>query len=231
MSDAPLIASDAPVIAIDGPSASGKGTIANRVAKKLGFHYLESGALYRLIALLSLREDTLSEERLARVADEMDVFFDDGEVLLGEEPVTEKVRSEVVGNRASEVAKLPGLRQALLKRQRAFRRAPGLVADGRDMGTVVFPDAALKVFLTATPEVRAERRYKQLIEKGIDANLRALSRDLRERDQRDAQRAVAPLAPAPDSQVLDSTALSIDEVVERIVGWWREKDRKAEKPA
>ena len=211
----------APVIAIDGPSASGKGTIASRVARKVGFHYLESGALYRLIALLSLREDTLDETRLARLAGEMDLAFDDGEVLLGDESVTEKVRSELVGNRASEVARLPGLRQALLARQRAFRRPPGLVADGRDMGTVVFPDAELKVFLTATPEVRAERRYKQLIEKGIDANLRALSRDLRERDQRDAQRAVAPLAPAPDSQVLDSTALSIDEVVESIVGWWR----------
>jgi cytidylate kinase len=213
----------APVIAIDGPSASGKGTIASRVARKVGFHYLESGALYRLIALLSLREDTLDEARLARLASEMDVVFDDGEVMLGDESVTEKVRSELVGNRASEVARLPQLRQALLERQRAFRRPPGLVADGRDMGTVVFPDAELKVFLTASPEIRAERRYKQLIEKGIDANLRALSRDLRERDQRDAHRAVAPLAPAPDSQVLDSTALSIDEVVERIVGWWRER--------
>jgi CMP/dCMP kinase len=216
--------SDAPVIAIDGPSASGKGTIASRVAKTLGFHYLESGALYRLIALLSLREDTLDQQRLAVFADEMDVFFDEGDITLGEEPVTEKVRSEVVGNRASEVARLPQLRQALLRRQRAFRRPPGLVADGRDMGTVVFPDAALKVFLTASPETRAARRYKQLIEKGIDANLRALSRDLRERDERDAKRAVAPLAPAPDSQVLDSTALSIDEVVERIVRWWREKE-------
>jgi cytidylate kinase len=213
----------APVIAIDGPSASGKGTIASRVAREVGFHYLESGALYRLIALLSLREDTLDETQLARLAGEMDLAFDDGEVVLDDESVTEKVRSELVGNRASEVARLPGLRRALLERQRAFRRPPGLVADGRDMGTVVFPDAELKVFLTATPEVRAERRYKQLIEKGIDANLRALSRDLRERDQRDAQRAVAPLAPAPDSQVLDSTALSIDEVVERIVAWWRGK--------
>jgi CMP/dCMP kinase len=222
----------APVIAIDGPSASGKGTIASRVARKVGFHYLESGALYRLIALLSLREDTLDEARLAQLAGEMDVVFDDGEVVLGDEPVTEKVRSEVVGNRASEVARMPGLRQALLARQRAFRRPPGLVADGRDMGTVVFPDAELKVFLTASPEVRAERRYKQLIEKGIDANLRALSRDLRERDKRDAQRAVAPLAPASDSQVLDSTALSIDEVVERIAAWWRDRDEgKAGKPA
>lgn len=213
----------APVIAIDGPSASGKGTIASRVAKRLGFHYLESGALYRLIALISLREGTVDEKQLARLAEEMDVVFNDGEIVLVDEAVTEKIRSEPVGIRASEVAKLPALRQALLTRQRAFRRPPGLVADGRDMGTVVFPDADLKVFLTATPEIRAERRYKQLIEKGIDANLRALSRDLRDRDERDAKRAVAPLVPAPDSQVLDSSALSIDEVVDRIVGWSREK--------
>jgi len=213
----------APVIAIDGPSASGKGTIASRVAKQLGFHYLESGALYRLIALLSLREGTVEEKALARLAEEMDVVFDDGEIVLADEAVTEKIRSEPVGNRASEVAKVPVLRRALLKRQRAFRRPPGLVADGRDMATVVFPDADLKVFLTATPEIRAERRYKQLIEKGIDANLRALSQDLRDRDERDAKRAVAPLVPAPDSQVLDSSALSIDEVVHRIVGWCRER--------
>ena len=221
----------APVIAIDGPSASGKGTIASRVAKQLGFHYLESGALYRIVALLSLREDTLAEKRLVALAEEMDVVFEEGDILLGEEPITDKVRSELVGKRASEVAKVPALRQALLARQRAFRQPPGLVADGRDMGTVVFPQAELKVFLTASPEIRAERRYKQLIEKGIDANLRALSRDLRERDERDAKRAVAPLVPAPDSQVLDSSALSIDEVVERIVGWWQEKVRRAEKPA
>ena len=213
----------APVIAIDGPSASGKGTIASRVGKRLGFHYLESGALYRLIALISLREGTVDEKQLARLAEEMDVVFNDGEIVLVDEGVTEKIRSEPVGIRASEVARLPALRQALLTRQRAFRRPPGLVADGRDMGTVVFPDADLKVFLTATPEIRAERRYKQLIEKGIDANLRALSRDLRDRDERDAKRAVAPLVPAPDSQVLDSSALSIDEVVDRIVGWSREK--------
>lgn len=219
----PLMATQAPVIAIDGPSASGKGTIASRVAKRLGFHYLESGALYRLIALISLREGTVDEKQLARLAEEMDVVFNDGEIVLVDEAVTEKIRSEPVGIRASEVAKLPALRQALLARQRAFRRPPGLVADGRDMGTVVFPDADLKVFLTATPEIRAERRYKQLIEKGIDANLRALSRDLRDRDERDAKRAVAPLVPAPDSQVLDSSALSIDEVVDRIVGWSREK--------
>src|SRR5256885_13738362 len=188
----------------------------------MGFRYLEGGALYGLVALLPLREDRLDEQRLARFADEMDVFFDEGEITLGDEPVTEKVRSEVVGNRASEVARLPQLRQALLRRQRAFRRPPGLVADGRDMGTVVFPDAALKIFLTASAETRAERRHKQLIEKGISANLRALSRDLVERDARDANRPVAPLVPAPDSQVLDSSALSIDEVVERIVAWCRE---------
>jgi len=213
----------APVIAIDGPSASGKGTIASRVAQRLGFHYLESGALYRIVALLSLREDTLDEKRLVELGEAMDVAFEEGDILLGDEPITDKVRSELVGNRASEVARVPRLRQALLRRQRAFRRPPGLVADGRDMGTVVFPDAELKVFLTAGSEIRAERRYKQLIEKGIDANLRALSRDLRERDERDAKRAVAPLVPAPDSQVLDSSALSIDEVVERIVGWWQER--------
>ena len=212
----------APVIAIDGPSASGKGTIASRVAKQLGFHYLESGALYRLLALIALREGVTDEARLAELAEHMDVVFDDGDTWLGDEAVTEKVRSEPVGNRASEVARLPAVRQALLRRQRAFRRPPGLVADGRDMATVVFPDAELKVFLTAGAEIRAQRRYKQLIEKGIDANLRALSRDLRERDERDAKRAVAPLVPAPDSQVLDSSALSIDEVVERIVGWWRD---------
>ncbi len=212
-----------PVVAIDGPSASGKGTIASRVAKRLGFHYLESGALYRLIALLSLREGTVDATRLAELAEQMDVVFDDGEIVLGDEAVTEKIRSEPVGNQASEVAKVPALRQALLKRQRAFRKPPGLVADGRDMATVVFPDAELKVFLTASPQIRAERRYKQLIEKGIDANLRALSRDLRDRDERDAKRAVAPLVPAPDSQVLDSSALSIDEVVDRIVAWSREK--------
>ena len=213
----------APVIAIDGPSASGKGTIASRVAKRLGFHYLESGALYRLIALVSLREGTLDEAKLAALAEQMDVAFNVGEILLEEEEVSEKIRSEPVGNRASEVARLPAVRQALLRRQRAFRRPPGLVADGRDMATVVFPDAELKIFLTAEAEVRAERRYKQLIEKGIDANLRALSRDLRSRDERDAKRAVAPLVPAPDSQVLDSSALSIDEVVERILGWCRER--------
>jgi cytidylate kinase len=214
---------DAPVIAIDGPSASGKGTIASRVARQLGFHYLESGALYRVLALVSLREDTLDEARLGELAARMDVAFHDGEVLLDDEDVSDKIRAEPCGVRASEVARLRAVRQALLQRQRAFRRPPGLVADGRDMGTVVFPDAPLKIFLTASPGVRAERRYKQLKEKGIDANLRALSRDLQERDERDTRRAVAPLVPAPDSQVLDSSTLSIEQVVERILQLYRER--------
>ena len=215
--------SDAPVIAIDGPSASGKGTIASIVARRLGFHYLESGALYRVLALVSLRERCLEEGRLAELAGEMDVVFRDGEILLGDEDVSDKVRSEPCGVRASEVARLAAVRRALLRRQQAFRRPPGLVADGRDMGTVVFPDATLKIFLTASPEVRAERRYKQLKEKGINANLRALSRDLQERDERDTRRAVAPLAPAPDSQVLDSSALSIEQVADLILRRYRDR--------
>jgi len=213
----------APVIAIDGPSASGKGAVASRVAEALGLHYLESGALYRLVALRALQTGTDREEPLAAIAASMPVVFQAGKIILDKQDVTEDVRSEACGNKASEVARLPGVRQALLKRQRGFRQPPGLVADGRDMGTIVFPDAALKIFLTASPEVRAERRYKQLIDKGIPANLRSLSRDLAERDERDRKRSVAPLVPAPDSQVLDSSALSIDQVVERVLGWWRER--------
>ncbi|HEV8110392.1 MAG TPA: (d)CMP kinase [Burkholderiales bacterium] len=211
-----------PVIAIDGPSASGKGTIAKRVAQALGFHYLESGALYRLVALLALRQDLEDEARLAEAAENMDVEFSGDEIILEDQEVSQHIRHEAVGNRASEVARVPAVRRALLARQRAFRHPPGLVADGRDIGTVVFPDADLKIFLTASPEVRAERRYKQLIEKGISANLRALSRDLAERDTRDVNRPVAPLVPAPDSQVLDSSALSIEAVVERILRLYRD---------
>ena len=210
-----------PVIAIDGPSASGKGTIAKRVAETLGFNYLESGALYRLVALLALRRSMTDEAALAEEAEHMDVAFAGDEILIEDQDVSLHIRHEEVANRASEVARMPAVRQALLKRQRAFRQPPGLVADGRDMATVVFPDATLKVFLTASPEVRAERRYKQLIEKGINANLRALSRDLAERDARDANRAIAPLVPAPDSQVLDSSALAIEAVVERILALYR----------
>ena len=218
-----MTASVAPVIAIDGPSASGKGTIAKRVADELSFHYLESGALYRLIALVSLRDRISAEKALAEVAERMAVSFAGDKIMLSNQDVTLGVRSEEVSRRASEVAKLREVRKRLLKRQRAFRRPPGLVADGRDMGTVVFPDATLKLFLTASPQVRAERRYKQLIDKGIPANLRSLSRDLAERDARDRNRAVAPLVPAPDSQVLDSSALSIDAAAELIVRWYRER--------
>jgi cytidylate kinase len=206
----------APVIAIDGPSASGKGVVASRVAKALGFHYLESGALYRLVALAGGE----SPEATART---MQVEFQGGRIYLYKQDVTDKIREEAVGNRASEVARIPALRKALLERQRAFRRSPGLVADGRDMGTVVFPDAALKVYLTASPQVRAERRYKQLIDKGIHANLAALSRELEERDQRDAIRAVAPLRPAQDAVLLDSSALTIEQVADLIVRRYRER--------
>jgi cytidylate kinase len=209
-----------PVIAIDGPSASGKGTIAKRVAAELGFHYLESGALYRLIALVALRHGLTAEAAIANAARDMDVVFQEDEIILEDQEVSAQIRHEAVGNRASEIAPLPAVREALLHRQRAFRQPPGLVADGRDMATVVFPDATLKIFLTARPEVRAQRRYKQLIEKGIAANLGALSRDLAERDKRDANRKVAPLVPASDSQVLDSSALSIEEVVDRILKLW-----------
>ena len=218
-----------PVIAIDGPSASGKGTIASRVADTLDFHYLESGALYRLVALEALRSKVEDEARLVEIARRLPVNFHNERIIMSDQDVTDAIRTEECGVRASEVARIPAIRQALLVRQRSFRQSPGLVADGRDMGTVVFPDATLKVFLTASPEVRAERRYKQLIEKGMSANLRALSRDLQERDARDANRAVAPLVPAADSQVLDSSALSIDEVAERIVRWYQERtaDRRS----
>jgi cytidylate kinase len=206
----------APVVAIDGPSASGKGAVAVRVAAALGFHVLESGALYRLVALAGPDEPE-------KTAATMAVDFRDGRIFLYDHDVTDDLRSEDVGVRASAIAQRPGVRQALLARQRAFRRNPGLVAEGRDMGSVVFPDAALKVFLTATPEVRAQRRYKQLIDKGIDANLHALSRDLAQRDARDAARAVAPLAPAPDALQLDTSERTLDEVVGVILGWCRER--------
>jgi cytidylate kinase len=215
-----------PVIAIDGPSASGKGTIAKRVATALGFHYLESGALYRLVALIALRQGLKDEAAIAHAAEAMDVVFVADEILLEDQDVSSQIRHETVGNHASEIARMPKVREALLRRQRAFREPPGLVADGRDMATIVFPDAALKIFLTASPEVRAQRRYKQLIEKGIAANLAALSRDLAERDKRDRDRAVAPLKPAHDSQVLDSSALSVEEVAEQVLKLWRTGGRR-----
>lgn len=216
-----------PVIAIDGPSASGKGTVARRVAAALGFHCLESGALYRLVGLASLRQGVSSDDeaRLAGVAAGLDVRFADGGTLLSGEDVAIALLEESCGRRASKVAAHPRVRAALLERQRAFRQPPGLVAEGRDMGTVVFPDAGLKVFLTASVAERARRRYKQLIDKGIHANLAALSRDLAERDARDSARAVAPLAAAPDAVQLESSELSIDQVVALVVRWYRERNQ------
>lgn len=216
-------AAPAPVIAIDGPTASGKGTVAQRVARALGWHYLDSGSLYRLAALGALRGmagPAADEAAIAAFAARLPVVFDGDRILLDRADVTDAIREEPVGNAASRIAVMPAVRAALVDRQRAFRRAPGLVADGRDMGTVIFPDAALKVFLTASAQARAERRYKQLIEKGFSANLPGLLRDLEERDRRDASRAIAPLVPAQDAQVVDSTALGIDETVERVLGLW-----------
>jgi 3-phosphoshikimate 1-carboxyvinyltransferase len=210
---------DVPVIAIDGPSASGKGTVAQRVAEKLGFHYLDSGALYRLTALAALRAGVAwdDEPALARLARDLPVRFKEGRVWLGEEDVTDAIRSEEMSRGASAVAQWPLVRDALLDRQRAFRKAPGLVADGRDMGSVVFPDARTKIFLTASPEVRAERRYKQLMEKGMSANIQTLLQDIRERDARDSERAVAPLQKCADAILLDTSTLTIDQVVEAVL--------------
>jgi len=215
--------SEAPVIAIDGPSASGKGTVAQLVAQGLGFHYLDSGSLYRLVALAALRSGVpLDDEgRLALIAASLDARFEAGEVWLAGEPVTETIRDEACSDGASRVAACAGVRSALLGRQRAFRRVPGLVAEGRDMGSVVFPDATLKVFLSAASEARAERRYKQLKGKGIAATLSILLQDLRERDARDAVRRVAPLKQCPDARLLDTTAMSAAEAAERILAWYR----------
>jgi len=215
-----------PVIAIDGPSGSGKGTIARRVADALGYHLLDSGALYRLVAL-SARKSGVSlqnSEKLAHLAVELDVRFDSDEVgeeriWLGEEDVTGEIRTEEAGAGASAVAQIPAVREALFERQRAFQQPPGLVADGRDMGSHVFPDAALKVFLTASAEERARRRHKQLKDKGLDVSLAALSRDIEDRDRRDSERSVAPLRPAEDARILDSSGQSIEAVTNTVLDW------------
>ncbi len=214
-----------PVIAIDGPSASGKGTVAAQVARELGFHYLDSGSLYRLVALAAQRAQVSFDDEagLARLAAGLDVSFDGGEARLAGESVDEELRGEACSAGASRVARFPAVREALLARQRAMRRLPGLVADGRDMGSVVFPDAALKVFLTATAEVRAERRYKQLIEKGMPATIDVLLADLRERDLRDANRPVAPLVQQADSVLLDTSAMGIAAAVAFVLAQWRER--------
>ena len=217
--------SDVPVIAIDGTSASGKGTVAARVARALGFRYLDSGALYRLVALAARDRgvDLGDEPALARLAGAMDVAFGEGSVRLDGREVGEALRSEDVSAAASQVAARPAVRQALLARQRGFRQAPGLVADGRDMGSIVFPDAPLKVYLTADVATRAQRRHKQLMEKGMYAKIEDVVEELRRRDERDTSRPVAPLRHYPDAIFLDTTGLGIDQAVERILGWWREK--------
>jgi cytidylate kinase len=216
----------ATVLAIDGPSGSGKGTVSRRIATALGWHLLDSGALYRLVALAGLRAGLGGHDEAghARLASGMPVTFgeapDGGElVLLGDPPadVTAAIRTEEAGQGASRVAVWPAVRSALLQRQRDFAQPPGLVADGRDMGTVVFPAARLKIYLTASPEERARRRYNQLKDKGSGASLAALSLEIAERDRRDSTRAVAPLVPAADAVILDSTSLSIDEVVTRVM--------------
>ncbi len=211
-----------PVITIDGPTASGKGTVSHLVASHLGFHYLDSGALYRLTALSALRKgvDLNDEHALSKLARDLHCSFAGEDIFLGQENVSAAIRAEEVGNTASKIAALPAVRQALYRLQLDFRKAPGLVADGRDMGTVIFPHAPLKVFLTASVEARAERRYKQLIDKGFSANMTDLLKDLRERDERDANRAVAPLKPAEGAYVLDTSAMGVAEAVERVLGWY-----------
>lgn len=214
-----------PVIAIDGPSASGKGTVAAHVATRLGWNYLDSGSLYRIVALAAVRAgiDLQAENELAALAQQLPARFCDGRVLLDYDDVSDAIRSEASSAGASRIAALPAVRNALLERQRAYRVAPGLVAEGRDMGSVVFPRARLKVYLTASVESRAQRRYKQLIEKGLPVTLYDLLQDLRERDARDSGRAVAPLRQCADALLLDTTAMSIDQAVDRIFSWASER--------
>ena len=214
-----------PVIAIDGPSASGKGTVAQRVATQLGFHYLDSGALYRLLATAANRDGVQLDDEvaLAELAARMDVSFAGEKIWLDGVLVGDALRGEQCAAAASKVAALHQVRSALLKKQHDFRRAPGLVTDGRDMASVVFPDAALKIFLTASAEARAERRYKQLKEKGMDASINTLLQDIRARDERDTYRSAAPLQQAPDATLLDTTALNIEQAVEAVLAGYRTK--------
>ena len=212
-----------PVIAIDGPTASGKGTVAHRVADALGFHYLDSGALYRLTALAALRANVAltNEATVAQIARRLETRFIGETVLLAGVDATDDIRTEIAGQNASVVAAMPSVRAALLERQRAFVEAPGLVADGRDMGSVVFPNAALKIFLTASVGARGERRLNQLIQKGNPAILQDVVKELRIRDERDINRQVAPLKRLGDAQLLDTTEISADEAVKQILNWYK----------
>ena len=210
-----------PVITIDGPTASGKGTVAARVADRVGYHLLDSGALYRLTALSAMRAGVaLDDDRaVGQLAESLPATFSNGGIYLAGEEVGEVIRAEEVGNNASKIAAFPSVRQALYALQLGFRKAPGLVADGRDMGTVIFPNARLKVFLTASVEARAQRRYKQLIDKGFSANMDDLLADLQARDDRDTHRTVAPLVPAEGAYILDTSDMTVDEAVEQVLHW------------
>lgn len=213
----------APVITLDGPSGVGKGTISLMLANRLGWHFLDSGALYRLTALAATQQavDFSDEAALAECARKLDVHFEAGEkevsIFLNQQLVNDAIRTEEAGKKASIVAAVPAVREALLQRQRDFRRSPGLIADGRDMGTTVFPDAPVKIFLDANAEVRAQRRYKQLMEKGLSANLSSLVHEIRERDERDRSRVVSPLKPAADAKVIDTSELGVTEVFELVL--------------
>ena len=215
--------SNYPVIAIDGPTASGKGTVAFLVAEKLGFHYLDSGALYRLVALASEKQGIHVQNgpELGLLVPKLLILFKNSQIFLDGEDVTEAIRTESIGLRASALAVHPEVRSALVGLQRSFRQSPGLVADGRDMASVIFPDAVLKVFLTATAAARAERRYKQLIAKGISAKLSDLLQDLQERDARDSGRGTAPLLVADGAKVLETSDLSIDQAVKTVLDWYQ----------
>jgi cytidylate kinase len=218
-----------PVIAIDGPSASGKGTVAEKVAEALHFHFLDSGALYRLVGLAALEGGVNFDDSsaLSRIALNLDVKFGAGSILLEGRDVTTAIRDERVSASASRVAALQPVREALLDRQRAFRERPGLVADGRDMGSVVFPDAELKIFLTADAAERARRRYKQLMEKGLPASMDALLQEIRDRDARDSERAAAPLRKCADAVELDTTGMTVDETVAKVLALYNTRATKA----
>jgi len=222
-----VVAGAPPVIAIDGPSASGKGTVAQGVAGALGFHYLNSGALYRAVAMAALKSGANldDESTLSDIALNLRAEFRGGTVTLDGRDVTNALLADAVSAAASRIAALPGVRKTLLARQRAFRQPPGLVADGRDMGSVVFPDAVLKIFLTARLEARAERRYKQLMEKGMDATMAALLQDIRERDQRDTMRATAPLQKSANAVLIDTTNMSAADATAQVLALYRQAPR------